>query len=325
MALCLQQHRIGAAEWSEWWGDLPVFDDSAPEIVEYLVGEGYFETDAPFLHIGPEAERRFGRRYFSDLTAVFTASPEFLVLAGRVEVGTIGTDLLTESVDGPRILLLGGRSWKMTHVDWDRRHCFVEAAHGGGKAKWSGTGGGLSLRHHPWDARNTARRHARGGDVHFPRDGGVGRPQIQFRRQRRRRRPHRSAADGLGRPVVDLGRHCSEPDPPSVLAVGGRLPATHRREVGAAPAGGLGGGVLGGPRRPAMGRSSGGCEYASGAEVFVGIASDLATQTLSARRADVPHARQVSAQGMSITDQGVEMTRCGPDPTGASGILAEKA
>jgi ATP-dependent Lhr-like helicase len=39
---------------------------------------------------------------------------------------------------------LGGRSWKVTHVDWERRHCFVEATDGGGKAKWSGSGGGLS-------------------------------------------------------------------------------------------------------------------------------------------------------------------------------------
>lgn len=144
MALCLQQHRIGVAEWTQWWGDLPVFDASAPEILEYLVAEGYFETDGPFLHIGPEAERRFGRRYFSDLTAVFTAPPEFIVSAGRVEVGTIGTDLLTESVDGPRVLLLGGRSWKVTHIDWDRRRCFVEPVDGGGKAKWSGVPGGLS-------------------------------------------------------------------------------------------------------------------------------------------------------------------------------------
>lgn len=144
MALCLQQHRIDVAEWTQWWGDLPVFDASAPEILEYLVTEGYFETDGPFLHIGPEAERRFGRRYFSDLTAVFTAPPEFIVLAGRIEVGTIGTDLLTESVDGPRVLLLGGRSWKVTHIDWDRRRCFVEAVEGGGRAKWSGAGSGLS-------------------------------------------------------------------------------------------------------------------------------------------------------------------------------------
>jgi ATP-dependent Lhr-like helicase len=144
MALCLQEHRIGAGEWSSWWGDLPVFDESAPEIAKFLLDEGFFEADGPFLQIGPTAERKFGRRYFSDLTAVFTAPPEFLVLAGRVEVGTIGTDLLTEEVEGPRVLLLGGRSWKVTHVDWERRRCFVEAADGGGRAKWSGSGGGLA-------------------------------------------------------------------------------------------------------------------------------------------------------------------------------------
>ena len=131
MALCLQEHRI-TAEAVTQWGDLAVFDDSAEEILDYLVTEGYFESDGPFFHIGQEAERRFGRRYFSDLTAVFTAPPEFLVLAGRVEVGTIGTDLLTDKVEGPRTLLLGGRSWKVTHAD------------GGGRAKWSGSGGGLS-------------------------------------------------------------------------------------------------------------------------------------------------------------------------------------
>lgn len=144
LALCLQEHRIGTAEGPQWWGDLPVFDSSAPEILKYLIAEGYFETDGPFLHIGPEAERHFGRRYFSDLTAVFTAPPEFIVLAGRVEIGTIGTDLLTESVEGPRVLLLGGRSWTVTHVDWERRRCFVEPAEAGGKAKWSGVPGGLS-------------------------------------------------------------------------------------------------------------------------------------------------------------------------------------
>lgn len=144
MALCLQEHRITASARSQWWGDLPVFDDTAEQIMAHLISEGFFEADGPFLHIGPEAERRFGRRYFSDLTAVFTAPPEFLVLAGRNEVGTIGTDLLTQEVAGPRVLLLGGRSWQVTHVDWERRRCFVEPADGGGQAKWSGLSGGLS-------------------------------------------------------------------------------------------------------------------------------------------------------------------------------------
>ena len=39
------------------------------------------------LFIGPEAERRFGHRHFMNLTAVFTAPPEFTVLNGRTEIG----------------------------------------------------------------------------------------------------------------------------------------------------------------------------------------------------------------------------------------------
>lgn len=87
MALCLQEHQITTDARSEWWGELPLFDETADAILDNLISEGYFEVDGPFLHIGPEAERRFGRRYFSDLTAVFTAPPEFWVLAGRNEVG----------------------------------------------------------------------------------------------------------------------------------------------------------------------------------------------------------------------------------------------
>ncbi|QRE81264.1 DEAD/DEAH box helicase [Rhodococcus ruber] len=144
LALCLQEHRLGEMSWRDWWGSLPIFDEHADEIMAFLRAQGFFERDGSFLHIGPEAERRFGRRYFSDLTAVFSAPPEFTVLAGRNEVGTVGTDLLVEEVDGPRVLLLGGRSWRVTHIDWQRRRCFVEPVDGGGKAKWSGTGGGVS-------------------------------------------------------------------------------------------------------------------------------------------------------------------------------------
>ena len=37
------------------------------------------------LFIGPEAEQRFGRRHFMDMTAVFIAPPQFTVLHGSVE------------------------------------------------------------------------------------------------------------------------------------------------------------------------------------------------------------------------------------------------
>ncbi|MGW2029000.1 DEAD/DEAH box helicase [Streptomyces sp. NPDC001811] len=140
LALCLQEHRVGENLWQEWWGGLRPFAAGAEPVVRHLVEHGYLERDGGTLFIGPEAERRFGHRHFMNLTASFTAPPEFTVLSGRTEIGRTDPDLLTEDVDGPRKLLLAGRSWLVTYIDWRRRRCFVEPVDQGGRAKWSGFG-----------------------------------------------------------------------------------------------------------------------------------------------------------------------------------------
>ncbi len=146
LAVCLQEHRVGDKLWPEWWNGLGPFGRGSEPIVRHLVEQGYLDRDGGMLFIGPESERRFGFRHFMNLTAVFTAAPEFTVLSGRTEIGRTDPALLTEEVEGPRLLLLGGRSWRVTYVDWTRRRCFVEPADGGGKARWGGTGtGGASF------------------------------------------------------------------------------------------------------------------------------------------------------------------------------------
>ncbi|WP_326756979.1 DEAD/DEAH box helicase [Streptomyces hirsutus] len=140
LALCLQEHRVGDRLWHEWWGALGPFGPSAEPILRHLVEEGYLDRDGGLLFIGPEAEKRFGYRHFMDLTAVFTAAPEFTVLSGRTEIGTTDPVLLTDEVVGPRRLLLAGRSWQVTYIDWSRRRCFVEPVETGGRARWGGVG-----------------------------------------------------------------------------------------------------------------------------------------------------------------------------------------
>ncbi|MBT2488667.1 DEAD/DEAH box helicase [Streptomyces sp. ISL-96] len=140
LALCLQEHRVGDRLWSEWWNGLGPFGQPAEPIVRHLVDEGYLDRDGGMLFIGPEAERRFGHRHFMNLTAVFTAPPQFTVLQGRREIGRTDPDLLTEQIEGPRKLLLAGRSWLVTYIDWQRKRCFVEPVDGGGRAKWSSVG-----------------------------------------------------------------------------------------------------------------------------------------------------------------------------------------
>ncbi|GDY33050.1 DEAD/DEAH box helicase [Gandjariella thermophila] len=147
LALALQEHTIGLNTWRAWWGDLSLFDRSAPAIMRHLVDSGYLERDGDLAFVGPEAERRFGRRYFADLTTVFSAAPEFLVLAGREEIGRVGDDALIADVPAgqPRVLLLAGRGWQVNHLDWQRRRCYVEPSELPGRASWLSWGDGLSF------------------------------------------------------------------------------------------------------------------------------------------------------------------------------------
>ncbi|MEU7802495.1 DEAD/DEAH box helicase [Micromonospora arborensis] len=144
LALCLQEHRVGDQNWPQWWNGLDPFGRGATPIIRHLVDQGYLDSDSDMLYIGPEAERRFGHRHFMGMTAVFVGAPEFTVLVGRDELGRVDPALLTEEVQGDRRLLLNGRSWRVTYIDWRRRRCFVEPAESGGKARWT-TGGWAGL------------------------------------------------------------------------------------------------------------------------------------------------------------------------------------
>ncbi|WP_067482818.1 DEAD/DEAH box helicase [Actinomadura hibisca] len=147
LAVTLQEHRVGDKLWSEQWNGLAPFDRSAEPILRHLVNEGFLDSDNGLLFIGPEAEKRFGHRHFIELTASFTAPPQFTVLSGRTEIGKTDPTVLTEERQGPRRLLLAGRTWQATYIDWKRRRCFVEPVdHGGGVAKWTTNAiGGLSF------------------------------------------------------------------------------------------------------------------------------------------------------------------------------------
>ncbi|MFD8670823.1 DEAD/DEAH box helicase [Streptomyces microflavus] len=138
LAVTLQEHRIGDRLWPMQWNGLAPFDRSAAPLLSYLVSEGFLDNDGGMLFIGPEAEKHFGRRHFMELTASFTAPPEFTVLAGRTEIGTTDPAVLTEERQGPCRLLLAGRSWQVTFIDWARRRAFVEPVEDGGVAKWQG-------------------------------------------------------------------------------------------------------------------------------------------------------------------------------------------
>ncbi len=149
LALALQERQIGRHTWQDWLGGLAMVTPAqAEEIVSGLVAAGVLDEDSGMLFVGPEAERRYGRRHFMELMSVFTSDPQVTVLHGRIEVGTVDPLVLVSRVSGPRQLALAGRTWTVTSIDWTRRRAHVEPAEGSGAARWQGTSmplGGLLM------------------------------------------------------------------------------------------------------------------------------------------------------------------------------------
>ena len=144
MALALQEGRIGRATWRDWLGEMPAFGAMArghlDEIVEFMLTRGVLYEDDGMLSLGVEGERVFGRRHFMELMSVFTSAPLFSVQHGRSELGLVHPLSFQVRRTGPVVLLLAGRNWEVSHVDWDRRVAYVKATSEKGRSRWIGPG-----------------------------------------------------------------------------------------------------------------------------------------------------------------------------------------
>jgi ATP-dependent Lhr-like helicase len=88
-----------------------------------------------------------GFRNFMELYSVFTTPPLFRVLHGRLELGEVHEASFQVPSGERPVLLLGGRSWAVTHLDWTRRIAYVEPADLKGKSRWLGAGRALGFAH----------------------------------------------------------------------------------------------------------------------------------------------------------------------------------
>jgi ATP-dependent Lhr-like helicase len=140
MALALQEGGIGRREWFSWVEAVPAFRELTPGEVEALVSwmleqETLWE-EAGVLWLGRQGQDNYGRKNFRELFSVFTSPPEFTVLYGKQELGSVHeVTFVARQDEGPVVLLLAGRSWRLTHLDWKRRQAFVEPNDRGGRSR----------------------------------------------------------------------------------------------------------------------------------------------------------------------------------------------
>lgn len=113
--------------------------------LDHLVEQGNLSCTEPGLvQVGPKTQAAYERSHYLDLLVTFTG-PDLLVgKYGATEVGYLDPAVLMVKPGEPLRLLLGGRSWTAREVDWKRRIVWLEPALQGGKARWMGSGRGMS-------------------------------------------------------------------------------------------------------------------------------------------------------------------------------------
>ncbi len=150
MALALQERGIGRTDWFRWISGVRGFqqtsDAERSALVEWMLGEDILFDDSGILWFGKKGEAKYGRKHFLEIMSVFLSPPVISVLHGRQELGYVDQMTFMGTTKGPRVLLLGGRAWRVTHVDWQRRVAFVEATEDQGRSRWKGDVQPLSYR-----------------------------------------------------------------------------------------------------------------------------------------------------------------------------------
>ena len=142
LALSLQEGQIGTRRWREWIGRVPAFAEmdeaDAAAIVKHLITAGWLHEDQGLVSIGPEAERSLGWRHFVELTGIVSSDPEIVVRYGQTEVGRVHPLSFRRDGEEYAPILLGGRSWRITSIDWRRRIAHAAPDPRPGKSRWRG-------------------------------------------------------------------------------------------------------------------------------------------------------------------------------------------
>jgi len=150
MALAMQTGGLVRGEWPTWIGSVPCFSamgHEAPRILDHMLASGILHEDQGKIWFGAQGEKQFGYKNFLELFSVFTSPPLFTVLHGRTDLGLVHDSTFLGAKGGQSVLLLGGRSWAVTSIDWQNRKAYVAPAAAGGRSRWCGGSRSLHFDH----------------------------------------------------------------------------------------------------------------------------------------------------------------------------------
>ena len=123
------------------------FPELAPTKIQLLLANlvslEFLTVGQGLMAVGARMEREFGRGHYRELLASFTGSMLLTGRHGNAEVGFIDPTALTGDKKD-QLILLAGRSWLISGIEWKKKTVWLEPAKEGGKARWMGSARSLS-------------------------------------------------------------------------------------------------------------------------------------------------------------------------------------
>lgn len=144
MAIALQHGGVARGAWRRAIGAVPVFSSMAQSdvdaLLDYMCDVGILRDEEGVLWLGRAGEAEYGRRHFMELFSAFVSEPLMAVKHGDRHLGNVHPTTFGRWPDAEVVVVLGGRSWRVVHVEWDKREAFVTPSEEQGRSRWAGAG-----------------------------------------------------------------------------------------------------------------------------------------------------------------------------------------
>ena len=143
LAMALADDQLTPQRAWEHLGGLPDFRGidrtEYDRMLDWMLQDRSLLLSSGRLSLGRKAERRFGRRNFMELFAVFSSPQSYTVItAAGNPLGTLNQAFVDRLVDGVSTFLLGGRAWVVLRIQHDDRRIVVDPAPRGRQPTWGG-------------------------------------------------------------------------------------------------------------------------------------------------------------------------------------------
>ncbi|NOU34908.1 MAG: DEAD/DEAH box helicase [Polyangiaceae bacterium] len=108
-------------------------------VLAHMKQEDYLFESGGLLSMGTKAEKRYGKKNFLELYAVFSSPVLYrVVTAAKRDVGSLEQNFVDRLVEQMSSFLLGGRAWTVDRVNHEDREVVVRDAPRGVKPSWGG-------------------------------------------------------------------------------------------------------------------------------------------------------------------------------------------